>query len=225
MAKKKTAKKAPAKKKTAKKPRTKSTAVEPELAENPADLDPNDPHKTVKAARARAKQYPKKPETKEKGRRGPKPHKGPLTESDWEDFERYCEMQATILEIAAWFRCDQKTLNNRCLEYYGDKLSVVYREKRRAGKVSLRRAQWNKALDGNVSMLIWLGKQYLGQSDKVEETEGDYEADELAAESGDDLEKRVKERLKRMEAREARNAKRTKRARKGSDEGAGGPSE
>ena len=33
---------------------------------------------------------------------------------------------------------------------------------------SVRRLQVKKALDGNVTMLIWLGKQLLGQSDRQE---------------------------------------------------------
>lgn len=43
-----------------------------------------------------------------------------------------------------------------------------YIEKGRfAGKASLRRKQWQKAVtDGNVTMLIWLGKQELGQRDR-----------------------------------------------------------
>ena len=36
------------------------------------------------------------------------------------------------------------------------------------GKKSLRRVQFDKAMDGNVPMLIWLGKQMLGQTEKVE---------------------------------------------------------
>ena len=37
-------------------------------------------------------------------------------------------------------------------------------------RASLRRLQWSKAKDGNVTMMIWLGKQILGQKDRVEET-------------------------------------------------------
>jgi predicted transcriptional regulator len=37
-------------------------------------------------------------------------------------------------------------------------------------RTSLRRMQWEKAKDGNVTMMIWLGKQMLGQKDRVEET-------------------------------------------------------
>lgn len=39
-------------------------------------------------------------------------------------------------------------------------------------KNKLRTKQIRIALKGNVVMLIWLGKQYLGQSDKVEESLG-----------------------------------------------------
>ena len=41
-------------------------------------------------------------------------------------------------------------------------------------KQKLKRKQIAVAMQGNVSMLIWLGKQYLDQSEKVVET-GDYQ--------------------------------------------------
>ena len=40
--------------------------------------------------------------------------------------------------------------------------------------------QFKKANDGNVSMLIWLGKQYLGQTDKVEKN-NTHEIEDLSA--------------------------------------------
>ncbi len=46
---------------------------------------------------------------------------------------------------------------------------VAYADKKRGeGKQLLRRMQFDKAMSGNVVMLIWLGKQYLGLSDKAE---------------------------------------------------------
>lgn len=36
------------------------------------------------------------------------------------------------------------------------------------GLASLRRRQFKAAQDGNATMLVWLGKQYLGQTDKQE---------------------------------------------------------
>jgi len=49
-------------------------------------------------------------------------------------------------------------------------------------KKELEDKQWDVAMEGNVQMLIWLGKQYLGQSDKP----NDIERDELP--TGFDLE-------------------------------------
>lgn len=60
-------------------------------------------------------------------------------------------------EIADWFGIDSNTLR------YNFSAELV--KGREALKQSLRRAQLNVALNGNAVMLIWLGKQYLGQSD------------------------------------------------------------
>lgn len=35
------------------------------------------------------------------------------------------------------------------------------------GRMSLRRKQWQAVENGNTTMLVWLGKQYLRQKDKV----------------------------------------------------------
>ena len=41
-------------------------------------------------------------------------------------------------------------------------------EARASGRATLRRLQWQRANGGSDTMLIWLGKQMLGQKDKVE---------------------------------------------------------
>ena len=41
-------------------------------------------------------------------------------------------------------------------------------EARASGRATLRRLQWQRANGGADTMLIWLGKQMLGQKDKVE---------------------------------------------------------
>lgn len=52
------------------------------------------------------------------------------------------------------------------------KAREVWDEGRESGKASLRRMQFKAAQGGNVTMQIWLGKQYLGQQDKqtIEQT-------------------------------------------------------
>ena len=83
-------------------------------------------------------------------------------------FEMLCEMQCTYEEICAFFNCCYETMEKWVKSHYnGRTFSEVFKEKRQAGHVSLRRAQWRMA-ENNVTMSIWLGKQYLGQVDKIE---------------------------------------------------------
>jgi hypothetical protein len=93
----------------------------------------------------------------------------PKLEFDKEQFEEMCRIQCTKDEICAVFGgIDEKTLTRWCKDTYGMGFSDIYKIKAIDGKKSLRRKQYEVALDGNVSMLIWLGKQDLGQRDKQE---------------------------------------------------------
>lgn len=92
----------------------------------------------------------------------------PRIEIKQEDFEKLCAMQCTLIEIAGFFDCCEDTIENWCRRTYGETFSDVYKKKSAKGKISIRRNQFKAADAGNASMLIWLGKQYLGQSDKQE---------------------------------------------------------
>ena len=87
---------------------------------------------------------------------------------DWETVDQLCELQCIGEEIAAGLGCDYDTLAKNVKDKYGCSCSDYIRQKAQGGKASLRRSQWNLAKDGNATMLIWLGKQYLEQSDKQE---------------------------------------------------------
>lgn len=91
----------------------------------------------------------------------------PRKEIDQKQFEQLCGLQCTKEEICGWFQLTDKTLENWCKRTYGAGFSDVFREKRGLGKISLRRAQWRLA-EKSAAMAIWLGKQYLGQTDKTE---------------------------------------------------------
>lgn len=91
----------------------------------------------------------------------------PLKEIDEKQFEKLCGLQCTKLEICGWFDITDKTLESWCKRTYGKGFSETFEEKRAAGKISLRRAQYELALKGNATMLIWLGRNYLGQSEDV----------------------------------------------------------
>lgn len=50
---------------------------------------------------------------------------------------------------------------------YDEEFMRLYKEGINGAKSHIRRAQLKLALSGNSSMLIWLGKQFLGQMDKM----------------------------------------------------------
>jgi hypothetical protein len=63
-------------------------------------------------------------------------------------------------EIASFFHCSDQTISNK----YND----LWLKGRETGKGNLREMQWKSAEKGNVTMQIWLGKQYLDQTDKTQ---------------------------------------------------------
>lgn len=88
---------------------------------------------------------------------------------DWTSFESLCSIDCTQAEICSFFKIDDKTLSKLIKQKYKMKFSEIYRQKRHLGNVSLRRAQWRTAVeDDNITMQIFLGKNRLGQTDKVE---------------------------------------------------------
>ena len=92
----------------------------------------------------------------------------PRKEIDKKEFEALCGIWCTLEEICSFFDVTDKTLNSWCRRTYGKTFSEVFKQKKRIGNVSLRRYQFQAAQKGNVTMLIWLGKQKLGQTDKVQ---------------------------------------------------------
>lgn len=82
-------------------------------------------------------------------------------------FEKLCGIQCTKSEICSVLDVSEKTLNSWCNRIYGEDFSLVFSKKREYGKSSLRRTQW-KLAEKNPTMAIWLGKQYLNQTDKTE---------------------------------------------------------
>lgn len=91
----------------------------------------------------------------------------PRKDIDQKQFEQLCALQCTIEEVCGWFGITDKTLNAWCKRTYGSTFYEVFKQKRGAGKISLRRNQWQLA-EKNANMAIWLGKQYLGQKDQIE---------------------------------------------------------
>lgn len=100
----------------------------------------------------------------------------PKKEIDKKQFETMCGLQCTRDEICAILDIEDDTLNRWCKETYdGKTFSAVFEEKRSLGKMSLRRAQF-KLAEKSAAMAIFLGKNYLGQTDQVD-TKVEFESD------------------------------------------------
>src|ERR1700736_2547545 len=80
---------------------------------------------------------------------------------DLELVEKLAHIQCTYGEIASTLGVSVDTLQRN------KDFAVVYKRGAEGGRKSLRRMQFESANKGNVIMQIWLGKQYLGQSDHV----------------------------------------------------------
>lgn len=85
---------------------------------------------------------------------------------DQQIFENLCGIQCTMAEMQAVFDCTNDTIERWCKDTYGMTFGEVFKIKRGKGLVSLRRNQW-KMSETVPSMAIWLGKQYLGQTESV----------------------------------------------------------
>lgn len=91
----------------------------------------------------------------------------PRKEISQTDFEKLCGLQCSMEEIAGWFDVSPDTIERWCLREYKRNFAAVFAEKRGAGKIALRRAQFRLA-EKSAAMAIFLGKNYLGQKDSVE---------------------------------------------------------
>lgn len=123
----------------------------------------------------------------------------PPMEIDWEAVQRAAYMHLTPMEIACLLRVNYTTLTTR------REFPVVYRVGWERGRASLRRMQWRKAVEGDTKMLIFLGKQILGQrelwSNELSPTSGEPYPEELEqAGERPDLSKLSLEELKQLQA-------------------------
>lgn len=91
----------------------------------------------------------------------------PPKEINKDNFEGLCKLQCTLEEIAGFFKCSVDTIMDWCKRTYDCSFSNAYKTYSQDGKISLRRMQFRLA-EKNSAMAIWLGKQYLGQTDKQE---------------------------------------------------------
>lgn len=91
-------------------------------------------------------------------------------------FDGWDQLDALIV-FASEVYCAEKlgmsvdTLADRIKKKHSMSFTEYKRKRQEPLRINLLKKQYEVAMQGNVSMLIWLGKQYLNQSDKASEEE------------------------------------------------------
>ena len=119
---------------------------------------------------------------KSKPKKERRPRGRPRKELDAQLIEKLCSEGGTVREIADLFDVSPVTLRRN--------YSLAIRKGRAELYQSLRRKQVSVALGGNTALLIWLGKNLLGQRDKLEQ--------EITEITGGESAERLRERAKKL---------------------------
>lgn len=114
----------------------------------------------------------------------------PKLQINEEQVKQLAAINCSYAEMAAVLDCDESTLSRR--------FAQAIKKGRETGTMSLKRKQWEIAMGGHVTMLIWLGKQMLGQTEKVEQRQWqthsvDPKLTELLNQKFDSLKKHLEE--------------------------------
>ena len=82
---------------------------------------------------------------------------------DWELVQKLAHIQCTQAEIATAVGVSVDTLHRH------PEFAEVHKRGAEGGRKSIRRMQFESATKGSIAMQIWLGKQYLGQRDNLDQ--------------------------------------------------------
>jgi len=104
---------------------------------------------------------------KERAKTG-RPPKLVVTDELLTQIQGLARIQCTQREAAAVLRVDRDTFGVFLRSH--EKAREAWETGLESGKASLRRLQFKNAENGNATMQIWLGKQWIDQKDKTEST-------------------------------------------------------
>lgn len=84
----------------------------------------------------------------------------PKLDIDEEEVRKLAKFGLSNVDMGEFFGCSEATIRQR----FHESLAKGRAER----KITLHQRQYEAADAGNITMLIWLGKQVLGQTDKME---------------------------------------------------------
>jgi AraC-like DNA-binding protein len=90
----------------------------------------------------------------------------PKKELDWKVLDSILQFGATLIDCAEMCEMSDDSIQRRIKDEYGCTFTEYRNRKMSRMRVKLLQKQYESAMAGNTALLIWLGKQHLGQSDK-----------------------------------------------------------
>lgn len=105
-----------------------------------------------------------------------KPSTRPSKEIDWKKVDDLLISGCLGTEIASYFDMHPDTFYRKVEEQQGMGFTDYSAQKKPKGEALIRLKQFNKALSekGDTQMLIWLGRNRLGQTDKIDKETKDF---------------------------------------------------
>lgn len=113
----------------------------------------------------------------------------PKAQIDWSKVGKLCQAGCSGVGIASQLGIDEATLRKRCEQDNKVSFSEFRQLNLQSGNDLLKAKQFELAMKGDKTMLVWLGKQRLGQTDKAEtRTDGETKVTVRYVDGGTDAE-------------------------------------
>lgn len=91
-------------------------------------------------------------------------------EADWRKFDLMCKVDVTKMDIAEAFGCSTESIARIVQRERGMTFGSYKTQKAGYARAEILHKQMDLAMNGNPTMLIWLGKNLCGQTDKLAQT-------------------------------------------------------
>lgn len=109
----------------------------------------------------------------------------PVAEIDWEKLDTLIGIQCTAVEVSAYLGLSERTIERAIKRTHKMSLVEYFKQKAKAGHISIRRALYKKAVNGDTTALIFWYKAHLNFTDAIkvkQETKTDKQMAEQAKE-------------------------------------------
>ena len=91
----------------------------------------------------------------------------PGAQIDWEKLDTLIGIQCTAVEVSAYLGLSERTIERAIKRIHKMSLVEYFKQKAKAGHISIRRALYKKAVNGDTTAIIFFYKNHLGFTDAM----------------------------------------------------------